>query len=58
VCYEIVKKPSMARKIIKDFDPDAVVGFGGYAVVRSYGRPKDENSCSHTGAKQLCRGDK
>lgn len=31
VLMKLLKSLSMARKIIKDFDPDAVVGFGGYA---------------------------
>ncbi|HPI67725.1 MAG TPA: undecaprenyldiphospho-muramoylpentapeptide beta-N-acetylglucosaminyltransferase [Bacteroidales bacterium] len=31
VLMKLFKSLSMAKKIIKDFDPDVVVGFGGYA---------------------------
>jgi UDP-N-acetylglucosamine--N-acetylmuramyl-(pentapeptide) pyrophosphoryl-undecaprenol N-acetylglucosamine transferase len=41
VLFKLIKSLSLARKIIKDFNPDVVVGVGGYAsgpVLRQAGR--------------------
>ena len=56
VILGLFKSLKIAKKIIKDFKPDVVVGVGGYASgpVLTAGR-KDGNTDSYPGTEQLCR---
>ena len=59
VLYKLIKSLFLARKVIREFNPDVVVGVGGYAsgpILRQAGKMGIPYSSS--GTEQLCRGDK
>ena len=58
VLYRLFKSLYLARNVIRDFQPDVVVGVGGYAsgpVLRQAG--KNGNTFIDSGTEQLCRFD-
>ena len=54
--FKLLKSAWNARKIIKNFEPDVVVGVGGYASFPVLNAAQmNESSYFNTGAKFVCR---